>query len=63
METGKFSDNLRVTENALMSDVDRVFKGTCSRLGQMFVNNIYFTWNSYGKSSKNAQTILERIEQ
>ena len=26
METGKFSDNLRVTENGLVSDVDRAFK-------------------------------------
>ena len=24
METGKFSDNIRVTENGLLSDVDRV---------------------------------------
>ena len=30
METGKFSDNLRVTENGLVSGVDRAFKSSNS---------------------------------
>ena len=45
METGKFSDNLRVTENGLVSGVDRAFKSSNSTF-----QNIGDRLNPLGKS-------------
>ena len=45
METGKFSDNLRVTENGLVSGVDRAFKSSNSTF-----QNIGDRRNPFGKS-------------
>ena len=45
METGKFSDNLRVTENGLVSGVDRAFKSSNSTF-----KNIGDRLNPLGKS-------------
>ena len=45
METGRFSDNLRVTENGLVSGVDRAFKSSNSTF-----QNIGYQLNPLGKS-------------
>ena len=45
METGKFSDNLRITENGLVSGVDRAFKSSNSTF-----QNIGDRLNALGKS-------------
>ena len=45
METGKFSDNLRVTENGLVSGVNRAFKSSNST-----IQNICDQLNPLGKS-------------
>ena len=52
METGKFSDNLRVTENGLVSGVDRAFKSSNSTnstnsLGNRAFIKCYFQFQTF----------------
>ena len=40
METGRFSDNLRVTENGLVSGVDRAFKSSNYKEDHLQILNV-----------------------